>query len=99
LIHEAEVGVKCRWTRGWRLSQALADRLDATPPRVRITELLHEVNLATGFAVAFTNLRTGEAPESRNLLLNVAHPDAERASIASIRPFSFEDRLWRPGDD
>jgi TnpA family transposase len=29
-------------------------------PRVRITELLHEVNRATGFASAFSNLRTGE---------------------------------------
>ena len=37
-------------------------------------------------------------PESRNLLLNVAHPDAERARIASIRPFAFDERLWRPGD-
>jgi RES domain-containing protein len=35
-------------------------------------------------------------PESRNLLVNVAHPDARRATIASIRPFSFDERLWRP---
>ena len=27
-------------------------------------------------------------PESRNLLLNVAHPDAEQARIASIRPYA-----------
>ena len=37
-------------------------------------------------------------PECRNYLLNVAHPDAERAKIASIRPFSLDNRLWRPGD-
>ena len=41
-------------------ADALADRLDALLPRVRITELLHEVNRETGFAAAFTNLRTGE---------------------------------------
>jgi RES domain-containing protein len=34
--------------------------------------------------------------ESRNLLINVAHPEAGRAMIASIRPFSFDERLWRP---
>jgi hypothetical protein len=32
-------------------------------PRVRITEVLHEVNRATGFTSAFTNLRTGEKCE------------------------------------
>ncbi|MBV8192171.1 MAG: RES family NAD+ phosphorylase, partial [Alphaproteobacteria bacterium] len=34
-------------------------------------------------------------PESRNLILNVAHPDAERAAIASMRSFSLDVRLWR----
>jgi len=37
-------------------------------------------------------------PESRNLLLNAADPDAARARIASIRPFAFDERLWRSGD-
>ena len=31
--------------------------------------------------------------ESRNLLVNVAHPEASRASIASIRSFSFDERF------
>jgi hypothetical protein len=30
---------------------------------------------------------------SSNQSAKAAHPDAERARIASIRPFSFEDRL------
>ena len=47
-------------------AEALADRLDAMMPRVRITELLHEVNRATGFAAAFTNIRTGEACDNEN---------------------------------
>jgi RES domain-containing protein len=33
--------------------------------------------------------------ESRNLLVNVADPEASKASIASIRSFSFDQRLWR----
>jgi RES domain-containing protein len=36
-------------------------------------------------------------PESRNLLLNVAHPDARKARIASIRAFAFAGRLWSGG--
>ena len=38
-------------------AEALADRLDAMMPRIRITELLHEVARETGFLAAFTNLR------------------------------------------
>ena len=38
-------------------AEALADRLDAMMPRIRITELLHEVAQETGFLAAFTNLR------------------------------------------
>jgi len=35
-------------------------------------------------------------PESRNLLLNVAHPESSKATIASIRPFAFDEPLWMP---
>jgi RES domain-containing protein len=34
--------------------------------------------------------------ESRNLLINVAHPEASKATVASIRPFAFDERLWLP---
>lgn len=34
--------------------------------------------------------------ESRNLLLNPAHPDARAATIVSQRPFAFDRRLWLP---
>lgn len=33
-------------------------------------------------------------PESFNILINPGHPEAESASIASIRPFQFDERLW-----
>lgn len=39
-------------------ARSFADRVDALLPAVRITELLHDVNRATGFASVFTNLRT-----------------------------------------
>jgi RES domain-containing protein len=35
-------------------------------------------------------------PESSNLLLNPAHPDAGLLAIASTRPFRFDARLWLP---
>ncbi|MBP7335751.1 MAG: RES family NAD+ phosphorylase [Niveispirillum sp.] len=35
-------------------------------------------------------------PESRNLLLNPAHPEANGARITGSRAFSFDRRLWAP---
>ena len=35
-------------------------------------------------------------PESPNLLLNPAHPEARRAAITARRPFAFDRRLWLP---
>ena len=35
-------------------------------------------------------------PESPNLLLNPAHPDAGRATVVGHRPFAFDQRLWLP---
>lgn len=34
-------------------------------------------------------------PESRNFLLNPAHPQAGGFQIAATRPFAFDPRLWR----
>src|SRR3546814_1743572 len=50
-------------------AEELAHRLDAMMPRIRITELLHEVAQETGFLAAFTNLRTGERCPNENALL------------------------------
>src|SRR5580704_2086597 len=41
-------------------ARSFAHRVDALLPAVRITELLHDVNRATGFVSAFSNMRTGE---------------------------------------
>jgi len=38
-------------------------------------------------------------PESSNILINPAHPDAAEIRIASSRPFRFDDRLWSAGSN
>lgn len=63
---------------------ALAARLDALLPRVRITELLHEVNRATGFAAAFANLRTGESCANENALLAAILADGTNLGLARM---------------
>jgi len=35
-------------------------------------------------------------PESGNVLINPSHPDASMITIESVRPFSFDQRLWLP---
>jgi RES domain-containing protein len=36
-------------------------------------------------------------PESYNVLINPAHPDAQSIQLGSVRPFQFERWLWTPG--
>jgi len=55
-------------------ADALADRLAALMPRIRVTELLHEVARGTGFLSAFTNFRTGETCPNENALLAAMPP-------------------------
>src|SRR5208282_5237056 len=50
-------------------AERLDRALDRLLPRVRITELLHEVCRRTGFAYAFTDLRSGKQVENENALL------------------------------
>jgi RES domain-containing protein len=35
-------------------------------------------------------------PESYNVLINLAHPDAPSIQLGSVRPFQFDQRLWTP---
>ncbi len=65
-------------------AHAFADGIEAMMPRVRITELLHEVNRATGFASAFTNLRTGEQSEDDNALLAAILADATNLGLGRM---------------
>jgi TnpA family transposase len=65
-------------------ARAFADGIEAMMPRVRITELLHEVNRITGFASAFTNLRTGEQSEDDNALLAAILADATNLGLGRM---------------
>ena len=65
-------------------ARAFADGIEAMMPRVRVTELLHEVNRATGFASVFTNLRTGEHCEDENALLAVILADATNLGLGRM---------------
>lgn len=65
-------------------TRAFADEVEAMMPRVRVTELLHEVNRATGFASAFTNLRTGERCDDENALLAAVLADATNLGLGRM---------------
>ena len=65
-------------------ARAFADTIEAMMPRVRITELLHEVNRATGFASTFTNLRTGERCDEDNALLAAILADATNLGLGRM---------------
>ncbi len=82
-------------------ARAFADGIEAMMPRVRITELLHEVNRATSFASAFTNLRTGERCEDGNALLAAILADATNLGLGRMAAASHgvtRDKLiWTAG--
>src|ERR1700761_6962448 len=65
-------------------AEALADRIDAMLPSVRITEVLHEINSITGFSAAFTNLRTGEPCDNENALLATILADATNLGLTRM---------------
>jgi len=65
-------------------AKALAARIDGLMPRVRITELLHEVARATGFPLAFTNVKTGEPHDNENALLAAILADGSNLGVARM---------------
>ena len=65
-------------------AKALAARIDALIPRVRITELLHEVARATGFPQAFLNLRTHERHDNANALLAAILADGSNLGLSRM---------------
>lgn len=65
-------------------AEILADQLNAVMPRIRVTELLHEVARETGFMAAFTNLRTGEACPAENALLATILADATNLGLSRM---------------
>src|SRR3546814_19932196 len=67
-------------------------------PRIRITELLHEVAQETGFLAAFTNLRTGERCPNENALLATILADATNLGLsrmaAASQGVTRDQLLW-----
>src|SRR3546814_13035559 len=53
-------------------------------PRIRITELLHEVAQETGFLAEFTNLRTGEPCSNENALLATILADETNLGLSRM---------------
>ena len=82
-------------------TRAFAGGIDTLMPQVRITELLHEVNRATGFASVFTNLRTGERCDDENALLAAVLADATNLGLGRMASASHgvtRDKLiWTAG--
>ncbi|MBV8894623.1 MAG: Tn3 family transposase [Acidobacteria bacterium] len=62
----------------------LAIRLNGMLPRVRITELLSDVNAWTGFADRFTHLRTGSPVADKPALLAVVLADGTNLGLARM---------------
>ncbi|UFN51577.1 Tn3 family transposase (plasmid) [Roseomonas sp. OT10] len=77
-------------------AMTLARAIEALMPAARITEVLHDVARATGFATAFTNLRTGECCADESALLAAVLADATNLGLGRMAAASqgiTRDRL------
>ena len=65
-------------------AETLAERLYATVPAVRITDLLAEVDRWTGFSTAFTHLHSGLRAEDRRVVLTAVLADATNLGLTRM---------------
>jgi TnpA family transposase len=79
-------------------AKVLAARIDGMLPFARITEVMHEVSRATGFAGAFTNLRTGETCDNESALLATILADASNLGLtrmaAASQGITRDQLIW-----
>lgn len=70
-------------------ADAQAARIVAMPLPTRMTEIMHGADCATGFAAAFSNLRTGERCDNENALLAAILADATNLGLTrpALRQF------------
>jgi TnpA family transposase len=69
-------------------ADAIARRLYAMAPRLRVTKLLAEVHGWTGFAERFGHLRTGAPPDDSHALMTALLADATNLGLARMAPSS-----------
>jgi TnpA family transposase len=82
-------------------AMAFADRVNAALPRIKITDLLVEVDAWTGFTDQFTHLRTGLPADDKQALLSVILADGINLGLtrmAEAAPGSSFKRLSRIAD-
>lgn len=65
-------------------AQSLIDQTAMLLPRIKITDLLMDVDDWTGFSRHFTHLKDGEAPKDRRLLLSVILADAINLGLVKM---------------
>jgi TnpA family transposase len=66
------------------VAQSLIDQTSLLLPRVKITELLMEVDVWTGFTRHFTHLKTGEAAKDKTLLFTTILADAINLGLTKM---------------
>ncbi|MDH3769668.1 MAG: Tn3 family transposase, partial [Nitrospirota bacterium] len=75
--------------------EKLRDELYSLLPRIRITDLLEEVDRWTGFSESFTHLKTGLPVEDRRLLLTTVLADGTNLGLTRMAQACDAGSFWQ----